>query len=80
MRKGHGLNGLPCMAQRSIDQIDGCPERGVYIQIRGVEQDCVVGLAQGSHGAALVAFVAAPDIGEHVGLGSKGLPACFNSR
>jgi hypothetical protein len=57
--------GLPCRAHRSIDQIDGCLERGVYIQIRGVEQDCVFGLNQGRGGSAFVAFIAPSDIGKN---------------
>ena len=71
--------GLPCRAHRSIDQIDGCLERGVYIQIRGVEQDRVFRLDQGGGGTVLVAFVAALDIGQDLGLGNP-LSASHNSR
>src|SRR5262249_2948254 len=64
-------NGLPGMAERSIDEIDGCLERGVYIQIRGVEQYRVFGHAKGRCGAALVALVAPPDIGEHLSFADR---------
>ena len=74
---GTASSGLPCTAHRSIDQIDSCPERGVYIQIRGVEQERVFGAGARGPGAALVAPVAAPDFGEHFGLGNRRLPASF---
>src|SRR5262245_35501886 len=63
-------NGLPGMAHRSIDQIDSCLERGVYIQIRGVEQDCVFGAFERRCGAAFIALVAALDVGQHFGFGN----------
>src|ERR1051325_12016317 len=59
-------NGLPGMAHRSIDQIDSCLERGVYIQIRGVEQDCVFVAFERRSSASFVAFIAASDVGEHL--------------
>jgi hypothetical protein len=71
--------GLPSTAHRSIDQSDGCLERGVYSQICGVEQVRVPGLAQGGNGAAPVAPVAALDIGKHLGLGTL-WPASQSSR
>src|SRR5262245_48553324 len=69
MQKGMASTGPPSTAHRSIDQSDGCLERGVYIQIRGIEQVCVPGLAQGGNGAGFVAFVPALDIGEDLGFG-----------
>jgi hypothetical protein len=69
---GITLRGVPSTAHRSIDQIDSSPECGVYIQIRSVEQVRVLGPSQGCRRPARVAFIAAPDIGKHFGLGYKG--------
>src|SRR5262249_34213764 len=66
---GRGIvsTGVPCTRKRSIDQVDGNLERGVYIQIRSIEQVRVRGPAQGRRSAVLVAFVAAADIAQHLG-------------
>ena len=73
--RGAASTGVPCTAHRSVDQIDGSPECGVYIQIRSIEQVRVRGPAQGRRGAVLVPFVAPPDIGQHFGFayGDSGL-------
>ena len=46
-----------------FDDIDGGPERGVYTQMRGVEQVRVGRDLQRRRGAPRVAFVAAQQIG-----------------
>ena len=63
------------MAHRSIDIIDGSLERGVYIQIRGVEQVRVGRHAERRHVTISVPFIAAFDVGDHVTLrdGDPGL-------
>src|SRR6516162_6807157 len=60
--------GVSSTAHRSVDQIDGSLEGGVYSQIRGVEQVRVWRLAQGCRRPVLVSFVAAFDVGEQVSL------------
>src|SRR6476619_4322043 len=59
------------MRKRSIDQLDGCPERGVYIQIRGVEQDRAFGTDKRGGRAIRVTLVASADIVEDFGLGNR---------
>ena len=68
--------GAPCTAHRSIDQIDSSPERGVYIQICGVEQVRLGGLSQRRRCSIGVALVAAPDIGQHFALADR-VPGLF---
>ena len=65
--RGTASTGVPCTRKRSIDQVDGSLERGVYIEIRGIEQVRVGRPAQGRRGAVLVPFVAAADIAQHFG-------------
>ena len=65
--RGATSTGVPCTRKRSIDQVDGSPECGVYIQIRSIEQVRVRGLAQGRRGAVPVPFVAAANIALHFG-------------
>ena len=47
-----------------LDDIDGSPDGGVYIQMRGVEQVRVRGLREGRRRARAVAFVASLDVRE----------------
>src|SRR5262245_30593212 len=51
-----------------FDDVDGGPERGVYIQMRGVEQVRIRRGFQGGHRPRAVALVPAPDVGQDVGL------------
>src|SRR5258705_10876716 len=51
-----------------FDNVDGGPERGVYIQMRGIEQVRIRRGREGGGGPPGVALVAALDIGEHVRL------------
>ena len=55
-----------------FDDVDGGPECGVYIQMRGVEQVRVSGWFEGGGGAGRIALVAAPDVGQHVRLVDPG--------
>ena len=52
-KMGPAPRGAPCMAHRSVDHFDRSPERRVYIQIRGIEQVRVCGLAQGRRAPAV---------------------------
>ncbi len=45
-----------------FDNIDGGPERGVYIQMGGVEQVRIGRRLERGHGAASVALITAQDI------------------
>ena len=72
--------GPPRAAHRSIDQIDSCPERGVYIQIRGVEQGRVFRLAQRGRASRAVSLVPGADIGENFGLGNRDSDALRSSK
>ena len=51
-----------------FDDVDGGPERGVYIQMRGVEQVRIRRCFQGGHRPLAVALVPASDVGQDVGL------------
>ena len=73
-KRGAASLGVPCTAHRSVDQIDGSLECGVYSQIRGVEQVRVGRLAQGRRFTVFVPFIATPDIGSFMAT-----PACFSS-
>src|SRR5690242_542542 len=57
-----------------FDNVDGGPECGVYIQMRGVEQVRIRRGLEGGGGPLGVALVAPADVGQHVGLahGSAG--------
>ena len=50
-----------------FDNIDGGPERGVYIQMGGVEQVRIGRALQRGRTAAHIALVPAQDIGKHIG-------------
>src|SRR5258707_6634647 len=52
-----------------FDNVDGGPECGVYIQMRGVEQVRIARALQGGGGPLGVALIAAADIGQHVSFG-----------
>src|SRR5437667_351193 len=51
-----------------FDDVDGGPERGVYIQMRGVEQVRFRRRFQGGHRPLGVALVPALDVGQDLGL------------
>src|SRR5215510_6648725 len=51
-----------------FDNVDGGPECGVYIQMRGVEQVRIRRGFEGCRRAAGVALVPPPDVGQHVSL------------
>src|SRR5215472_11995602 len=51
-----------------FDDVDGGPERGVYIQMCGVEQVRIRRCFQGGHRPLAVALVPATDVGQDVGL------------
>src|SRR5262249_62249850 len=51
-----------------FDNVDGGPERGVYIQMRRVEQVRIRRGFEGCRRAARVALVPPPDVGQHVSL------------
>src|SRR5215467_8235985 len=51
-----------------FDDVDGGPERGVYIQMRGVEQVRIRRGFQGGHRPLAVALVPASDVGQDIGL------------
>src|SRR5438093_13011420 len=55
-----------------FDNVDGGPDCGVYIQMRSVEQVRVRRGFERRCGALRIALVAAPDIGQHVGLAHGG--------
>ena len=59
-------DGANCALTRScsLNDVDGSPDRGVYIQMRGIEQVRVGGGFEGGDRAGLVAFVTAQDIGQ----------------
>src|ERR1700757_1215019 len=49
-----------------FDNIDGGPERGVYIQMRGIEQVRIRRGFERGDGPLRVAFVSPLDVGEHL--------------
>src|SRR6516164_10581484 len=51
-----------------FDNVDGGPECGLYIQMRGIEQVRVCRPLERSGRALAVARIAPADIGEHVGV------------
>src|SRR5438552_10591029 len=51
-----------------FDDVDGGPECGVYIQMRGVEQVRIRRRFQGGHRPLTVALVPASDVGQDLGL------------
>ena len=51
--------------------LKGSPERRVYIQIGGIEQEGVLRFSQGGRAPALVAFIPAHDIGQDFCLGNR---------
>src|SRR5436190_22569923 len=51
-----------------FDNVDGGPECGVYIQMRGIEQVRIVRALQGGGRPLAVARVAAADVVQHVSL------------
>ena len=57
-----------------FDDIDGGPECGVYIQMRGVEQVRIRGGFEGRDRTLAVARIPAQDIGEDLGLAGLGPP------
>src|SRR5262245_2762027 len=55
---------VPPARSGGLDNSDGGPERGVYIQMRGVEQVRIRGRHQRRDRAAAVACIAPDDVGE----------------
>src|SRR5262245_22803780 len=58
----------PPACSDGFDNVDGGPERGVYIQMRSIEQVRIRRCFEGGGGAIAVALVAAEDVGKYVGL------------
>ena len=58
----------PSARSNSLDNIDGGPERGVYTQMRGVEQVRVRRRFQGGRGAPRIPLIAAQQVGQNVAL------------
>src|SRR5690349_12502002 len=50
--------GLARLSARSdgLDNVDSGPDRGSYIQMRGIEQVCIFRLSQGGYGPARIAL------------------------
>ena len=65
--KQEGRSAHPLSRSRSLDDVDGSPDRGVYIQMRGIEQVRIGRPDQRGGGAAAVALVAAQDVGQDRG-------------
>src|SRR5262245_41091817 len=51
-----------------FDNVDGGPECGVYIQMRGIEQVCIFRAFEGGCLPRRITLVPAPDVGQHVRL------------
>src|SRR2546425_2369148 len=49
-----------------FDNVDGGPECGVYIQMRGIQQVRIAGAFERGSRARTVALVPAQDVGEHI--------------
>ena len=54
----------PSTGSCSFDNGDGCPDCGVYIQMRGIEQVRIRGANEGRGRARAVAFVTLKNVGE----------------
>ena len=67
LHDGSAVSALPACSD-GFDDVDGGPECGVYIQMRGIEQVRILRAFQGGGGPAGVALVPAQDVGQHVGL------------
>src|SRR3974390_3815034 len=56
----------PSARSNSLDNIDGGPERGVYTQMRGVEQVRIGCCFQRRRGASRIPLIAAQQVGQNL--------------
>jgi hypothetical protein len=69
----------PSARSNSLDNIDGGPERGVYTQMRGVEQVRVRRRFERGRGAPRIPLVSPQQVGQHLALvGGLAARAQFN--
>src|SRR5690348_4365505 len=55
-----------CCRTPLADQLNGLGDGVAHVEVAGVEQNGVVGLAQGCHFALGVAFVPGPNVDQHI--------------
>ena len=67
LHDGSAVSALPACSD-GFDNVDGGPECGVYIQMRGIEQVRIFRALQGRGRPAGVALVPAQDVSQHISL------------
>src|SRR6187402_2277077 len=64
LHDGSAVSALPACSD-GFDDVDGGPECGVYIQMRGIEQVRILRAPQGGRRPGRIALVPAQDVGQH---------------